>query len=302
MPVVDVHTHFSIETSPVSGDAEKLGYRVENRSITEHLAVMDALGIDVAVLSCPTIKYTLERPCCIRYIREVNKEGSRLSREYPQRFVFAAALPLPFIPDALEELECAKAEGACAAALVSNYEGMYLGDQRLEPLWTKLESLDMPVLLHPAAPQVYPSGPVTGKILPMFEFIVDTTRSVIDMICSGVFSRHPGLKVVVPHAGSCLPVALNRMRNVMLGTGRDVSLPVENLWYDLACDSFPQGVPILLEWTAPDHILYGTDFPAIPLPVLKDHLYAARTSPRLALFQEEILWKNAQALFRLSLC
>ena len=74
-------------------------------------------------------------------------------------------------------------------------------------------------------------------------------------------------------------------------------IPLEQLYFDLACDSFPNGVPILLTMTDPSHILYGTDFPAIPEPVLEKHLYSAKTCPQLAGSLEDVFWKNGEELF-----
>ena len=94
-------------------------------------------------------------------------------------------------------------------------------------------------------------------------------------------NRHPEVKVVVPHSGSCLPVALDRFYGIMRVKGENVTVPLDQLYFDLACDAFPRGVPILLTLTDPAHILYGTDYPAIPEPVLKGHLHSAMTCPQL---------------------
>lgn len=52
-----MHTHFSIETSRFASDADKIGFTVENKSLSEHLAFMDQAGITFSVLTCTTLKY-----------------------------------------------------------------------------------------------------------------------------------------------------------------------------------------------------------------------------------------------------
>lgn len=144
---------------------------------------------------------------------------------------------------------------------------------------------------------VYPKSPVTGKILPMYEFITDTTRTVLDVFASETLVRYSNVKLVVPHSGSCLPIAIDRFRGIMSVTGRTVEIPTDQLYFDLACDSFPNGVPILLTMTDTSHILYGTDFPAIPETVLERHLHSAKTCPQLEGSLEEVFWKNGERLF-----
>ena len=298
MSVLDVHTHFSIETSAISEDSDRVGFVVENKSIEEHLSVMDRLGITRAVLSCPTQKYLDDAGKCTVYCRQVNEAGSRIITEYPERFSFVASMPLPYVENALNELSYAvEVLGACGVGLCSNYAGLYLGNPKLEPLFDGIERAGVPVILHPAAPPEYPKDPVTGKILPMFEFITDTTRTLLDMFASGVLKRHPGLRIVVPHSGSCLPVAFDRYCGIMRATGQYEPAPIEQLYFDLACDAYPRGVPILLTLTDTSHILYGTDYPAIPEAVLRQHLDHTMSCKYFDECLDDVLWTNAARLF-----
>ena len=299
MPVLDVHTHFSIETSAISEDSDRVGFVVENKSAEEHLSVMDRLGITKAILSCPTQKYLDDPGACTAYCHQVNEAGARIAGQYPERFSFVASLPLPHIEYTLAELSYAvKDLGACGVGLCSNYGGIYLGNPDLEPLFDEIERAKVPVILHPAAPLDYPKGPITGKILPMFEFITDTTRTLLDLFSAGVLNRHPGLRIVVPHSGSCLPVALDRYYGIMRATRGCEPVPTDQLYFDLACDAYPSGVPILLTLTDTKHILYGTDYPAIPEAVLRRHLDSTLSCKYFDGCLEDVLWNNAAELFR----
>lgn len=300
MPVIDVHTHFSIETSSVAEDAERIGFAVENKSAREHLDAMDRLGITRAILSCPTQKYMDDEEACSAYCREVNETGSELMHEFRDRFSFAASLPLPFVKSAVNELVYAVDElGAVGVGLCSNYRGMYLGNEALEPLWNEIEKRELPVILHPAAPSAYPTEPITGKILPMFEFIADTTRTLLDLFSAAVLNRHPGIRIIVPHTGSCLPVALDRYYGIMRTKGGCEKVPLEQLYFDLACDAYPRGVPVLLTLTDTKHILYGTDYPAIPEVVLEHHMRNTQSAEWFAGNLDDVLWNNAYTLFPL---
>jgi predicted TIM-barrel fold metal-dependent hydrolase len=296
--VFDVHTHFNTETSRVAEDSASIGFTVTNRSSGEHLASMERLGISFSLISCPTLKFLDQPDACQDYCRQVNDTGAAIRDANPDRIAFAASLPLPDVAAAVAELERVwNTLGASAVCLTSNYSGRYLGDPSFEPLFDELDRLHCPILLHPVTPPAFPKSPITGQILPMFEFIADTTRTLLDMIAAGTLSRHPNLKVVVPHSGSCLPVALDRMKGVLQSMGRPFEIPLSQLYFDLACDAFPHGVPILLTWTQSDHIVYGTDYPAIPEFVLRQHLKNAIECPELAGQTEDALWNNAQRLF-----
>lgn len=298
MDIIDVHTHFSIETTSISEDSDKIGFTVENKSAEDHLAAMDRLGITKAILSCPTQKYLEDGDACTSYCRKVNEAGAIISGRNPEQFSFVSALPLPYVDRAIQELKYAADNlGAVGVGLCSNYRGMYLGSPELEPLYAEIEKRKIPIILHPAAPPTFPTEPVTGKILPMFEFIADTTRTLLDIFAAGVLNRHPGIRMVIPHSGSCLPVAMDRYYGVMSAKGGCEPIPLDQLYFDLACDAYPRGVKILLTLTDTKHILYGTDYPAIPEPVLVRHMENTKNCMELIGCLDDVLWKNAERLF-----
>ncbi|MCQ2559013.1 MAG: amidohydrolase [Oscillospiraceae bacterium] len=300
--VFDIHTHFSIEETAISEDADKLGYVVENHSIEEHLASMDRLGISFALLSCPTLKYLDDRERCIAYCHQANLAGAAIVAAHPDRFRFAALLPLPYADAACEELLfCVNELHASAVGLCSNYNGHYLGEAAFECVFQLMNEKHLVGLLHPAAPLDYPKNPITGKILPMFEFITDTTRTLLDLFAFGTLKRSPNVRLVVPHSGSCLPVALDRYYGIMRSQGSTEPAPIDQLYFDLACDAYPRGAKILLTLTDHSHILYGTDYPAIPEFVLRNHLNTTRTFEDFCGHNEEILGQNALQLLGITI-
>ena len=298
MKVFDVHSHFLVDGPQSSPDAARLGYSFQYHSIEEHLAFMDRIGIDYTLLSCPTQKYLDDPASCADYCKALNDTAAEIAARYPDRFGFAATLPMLCTDEALKELERAVSLGARGVGLCSNYNGVYPGDEKLHPIFEAVGETGLPMTLHPASPLNFPQGPITGKILPMFEFIADSTRALLNMFAAQTLNRCPGLKIVVPHAGSCLPPALERFMGIY-GTRNNIQVPLDRLWFDLACDSFPRGVPILLTLTDTSHIVYGTDYPAIPEFVLNTHIQNAKECPELiaAGAVEDVMWNNARALF-----
>ena len=294
--IFDIHTHFNVETTKVAEDSATLGFTVINRSMDEHLEAKARLGIDFSLISNPTQKYLDDESACAEYCRMVNNTGAEIRDENSDKIAFAASLPLPFVDAALEELDRAWNElGASAVLLSTNYNGMYMGDEALAPLFDRLNKYNCPILLHPTAPPEFPRQPITGQILPMFEFIADTTRTVIDMIAAEVFLKNPNLKVVVPHTGACLPTAIDRAMNVLRMVGKNNEFPKDQLYFDLACDAFPNAVKILLNITDVKHIMYGTDYPAMPVAVLEEHQKNA--GEFFMNDMEDVFWNTATTVF-----
>src|SRR5471030_2564022 len=141
---VDVHHHilpdfFFRETNdahnPVGGiapppwDAELM------------LSFMDAAGVDVAVTSISTPGVHVGDDARARSLaRRCNELSATLVQAHPNRLGGFAALPLPDVDGALEELAYAldtlKLDGV---VLFSNANGVYLGDARFEPVFAELE-------------------------------------------------------------------------------------------------------------------------------------------------------------------
>ena len=128
------------------------------------------------------------------------------------------------------------------------------------------------------------------------------------MLSRNVLVRYPNLKVVVPHCGSFLPLALPRMKSIlptMVAQGYmqpiDWKGNLSRLYFDLAGSPTVEVLRSLLTITTPDHILYGSDYPYLPDAVLKANLQRLKqtlaSDEELAPYSEDILWKNAERLF-----
>ena len=109
----------------------------------------------------------------------------------------------------------------------------------------------------------------------MIEFPFDTTRCVVDLALGGTLGAHPNARLVVPHVGSALPVLVDRVagftKAIAPGDGPPVDVVglLADLHYDLAGDATPRAIEALLNLTSPDRLLYGSDFPFPPAPVIE---------------------------------
>lgn len=311
---VDVHSHIIIpeyvEFLKAHGAELEETFPLPAWDAERHIAFMDRAGIRMAVLTMPAPQPyygdTEESAACIR---SVNEASAEMKRRYPERFKFCAALPLPDVEAAIREAVYAlDTLGADGVKLATNSRGQYLGDEALDPLMEVLNERHAVLIIHPHRPTPYPKEIISDTPLAMYEYPAETTRAVVNMLARNVLVRYPNLKVVVPHCGSFLPLALPRMQSILPAMVKqgymqpiDWDRNLSRLYFDLAGNPTLEVLRSMLTITTPDHILYGSDYPYLPDAVLKANLQklkqALASDQELAAYADLFLWKNAERLF-----
>ena len=77
---------------------------------------------------------------------------------------------------------------------------LQLDDPELEPIWTELESRNIPLLLHPQDGIGLDILEGYGHVLPVgVGFPMETTAVVSRLVFGGVLFNHPDLKIIVSH-------------------------------------------------------------------------------------------------------
>jgi predicted TIM-barrel fold metal-dependent hydrolase len=270
------------------------------------LATMDRLGVASAVLSVssPGVNFGNDAAAAT-LARAVNEAGAGLVALHPARFGLFASLPLPDIDAALAEtgyaLDTLHADGV---VLLTNYRGIYLGDPRFDALLAELDRRHAVAFMHPTGP--YCPGCPGGLDYPqpMIEFMFETTRAVTHLVFSGTLDRYPRIQFIVPHAGAAVPVLSDRIAGMIpaLGlpnapTADHVSALLRRLYYDLAGYAVPKMLPALFAVADPGRILYGSDWPFTPEPVVAKLSGLIDSTPVLdGETRSRILRANAQAL------
>ena len=312
--VVDVHSHnilpdYRAVLARHHAELEE-GFPLPAWDVDSHLSFMDSAGIACTVLSMPAPQPSFgDSEECRQVIRACNEYGARLKAAYPDRFRFCAALPLPDVESAVAEaIYALDTLGADGVKLATNSRGQYLGDEALDPLMEVLDSRQAVILVHPHKPVPVNESLIGRLPLAAYEYPAETTRAVVNMISRNVLARNPNVKVIVPHCGSFLPMAIPRMKAVhpaMLAKGFMGQIDWENnlsrLYYDLAGGASPEIVKMMLTVTTPEHILYGSDYPYMPDNVLQGNLTRMReqfaADKELAPYAERFFSENARDLY-----
>lgn len=270
-----------------------------------HLRFMRDHNIDKSYLSISSPGVYLSVPSkaattnATKLARQVNKFGSQLKAQYPDRFGFFASLPLPGIKESLEEIEYCfskldpKPDGV---VLMSNFYGMYLGDPDLDPVYEALNALNVTIFEHPTTPcteQNYLKYNVDGEVsnitpkewqsmnrpvatrqfaVPTLDFPFDTARTFADLFYSQIPTRFSQLRWIIPHAGGGLVPTLDRIvaystlyPNLNLTQSSVKETLARSFYFDLA-GPWPVhfAIPPLLRWVDYTHIMWGSDLPFTP--------------------------------------
>ena len=306
--VMDVHSHLItpefVSALETEGRLMDEGFPLPKYDVENHLKRMDEAGVQTSVLTLAA-----PQPSSVEVVRQNNEAAARIKKEHPGRFLFCAALPLPDVSKAIEEakyaLDVLKADGI---KLATNIDGQYLGAPELDTLFSVLNERKAVVILHPHRPEPVNHQVMQQTPLAMQEYLSETTRAVSNMISRNVLARYNNIKVIVPHCGAYLPLAIPRMKSltpVMQANKKvgeiDYEANLRTLYYDLAGAHSAETIRMLLTITTPDHLLYGSDYPYVAPQVLTKSLarmkaYLSKESDLVPL-RKMILYQNANWLF-----
>jgi aminocarboxymuconate-semialdehyde decarboxylase len=176
------------------------------------LADMDAQGVQVHALSLTRpMPYFGPPDYALKLARAFNDGTVRAHLQYPDRFVGLMALPMMDKDRTIDELERAsKLPGMRGVYLGCNIEGRDFSDPEFLPVFQRIETLGLPVFLHP-------NGAVGGKRYDPFYLAnilgnpFDTTIAACHLIYGGVMDKCPNLQINLPHAGGAVPMLIGRM-------------------------------------------------------------------------------------------
>ncbi len=312
--VIDVHSHIIPEEYMAFLEKHHAElqetFPLPKWNASDHLQFMNDMEIDYSILSLPAPQpYFGDSKESADIIRSLNEFSAKVRDSHSDKFKFLATLPLPDVKAAIEEVKYAfDVLHADGVKLATNSNGQYMGDAELDELMSVLNDYHAVIFVHPHRPEPYPEKIIQTTPLAMYEYPAETTRTIVNMISRNVLARYPNIKVIIPHCGSFLPLAVPRMKAVFpamkakgLMQNIDWEKNLSALYYDLAGVPTIELIKTMLTITTPEHILYGSDYPYQPNLVLKNNLQnlrkALKEDKELAPYADKILQQNAQKLF-----
>lgn len=236
---------------------------------------MDAAGIDLQVLSHQSPgSQRLPDDVAVSACRAVNDALAAAIAETPDRFAGFAMIPTMMPDAAADELQRSVEELGLKGAMIHGMsKGEMVDGEFYWPIYARAEKLGVPVYLHPAQPDKM----VTERYYapydqshpdftrPAWGFGVEAGTQAFRLILSGVFERHPELKILVGHLGEALPFWMPRIQANMSRPG---AKPVDfagifrrNFWITTSGFFADEALELCLKVLEPDRVLFAIDWP-----------------------------------------
>ena len=176
------------------------------------LKVMEEAGVDMAVIHMASLNLL-----GLEFCAAMNNGNARVAREYPGKLVPLAHVPLESSPAVMKELDRAINElGLRGVALETSSDKYTLGSPALTPLFEKINSLGVPVVIHPGNFRMVAGGSPASVMdamnnINMATMVEEENAKAATEILGGVLPKFPELKVLLPHHGGAMPLLLGRM-------------------------------------------------------------------------------------------
>lgn len=313
-PVIAVEEHFMHTSlaqhlgkaaSPPARVSERL-YDLEELRIAE----MDAAGIDMQVLSHQSPgSQRLPDDVAVAACRDVNDALAAVISRRPDRFAGFAMLPTNLPAAAADELTRAVEDKGLKGALVHGMNhGEFLDLPRYRPIFARAEKLGVPIYVHPGLPD----PTVTERYYAPYDsshsmmtkaawgFGVETGTQAVRLILSGLFDRHPDLKILLGHLGEAIPFWLDRIDDSFSRPGNPPSdfanVFRRNFWITTSGFFSDPALNCCLEQVSTDRVLFAVDYPYASSKDGVDWLSASDLDPAL---KARIFSGNARALLGL---
>jgi predicted TIM-barrel fold metal-dependent hydrolase len=252
--------------------------------------------------------------------RQANDEMAELVYKYPDRFVAAvAALPLNDMEATLQEVDRTindlKFRGV---QIFSSIQGKPLDSPELFPLYDKMATYDLPLLIHPVrgssqADYVDEKGSKYG-IWSIFGWPYETTAAMTRLIFSGIFNKYPTIKFLTHHCGAMVPYFERRISdaydmlemrypgNLKQGLTKSPIDYYRMFYADTAINGSTPALMCACSFFGPEHILFGTDMPfdsQLGLRLVRETIEGIEQMDVSDLYKKLIFEDNARKLFRL---
>ncbi|MBS1781475.1 MAG: amidohydrolase [Bacteroidetes bacterium] len=132
---------------------------------------------------------------------------------HPDRFIGLGTVPMQDIDLAIQEMErCITELKLPGLEIGSNINNQNLSDPIFEPFWQAAEDLNCALFVHPW--EMMGEGLMQKYWLPwLVGMPAETARAISSLIFSGVFHRHPRLRIAFAHGGGSFPFTIGRIQH-----------------------------------------------------------------------------------------
>ncbi|HSJ54839.1 MAG TPA: amidohydrolase family protein [Anaerolineae bacterium] len=268
---------------------------------------LDATAVDLmAVSPAPYLFfYYLDGPEGLSACQIQNDAIAAAVCRHPDRFAGLGVVPLQDTRLAVRELERVATELHFPGIEIStNVEGVYPGHERFWPFWEAVEALDLCVLFHPDQPVLGGEKLADYYLTNLMGNVIETTRSIADVVFSGLLEAFPKLKLCFVHAGGTVPYIRGRFEHgyhartePRARIGRPPSEYIRLLYFDTITHWHP-ALEFLVNTVGADKVYLGSDYPFDMGPA--DPVRFVQDAPGISAEDKiKILGENARKLLKI---
>jgi predicted TIM-barrel fold metal-dependent hydrolase len=294
---IDIFNHifpksFFDKMVSIAPNAKDINKRVRNIpcivDLDERFRIMDRFKdyVQIICLPNPPIETLGSPPISTDLAKLANDGMAELVRKYPDRFPgFIASLPMNDPEGLLKEAKRAIRDlKAVGVQIFTNVSGRPLDKPETMPLFDLMAELDRPIWMHPARGADFPDYKGEPKshyeIWWTFGWPYETSVAMAHLVFSGLFDRHPDIKIITHHLGGMIPYFEGRVGPGwdQLGTrtsDEDYTLVLKKLkrphldyfklfYADTAMFGAREATICGLKFFGPERVLFGSDSPFDP--------------------------------------
>ena len=267
---IDVHHHMfpPFYVKEREADMKASGFQLRPWTPQTSLDMMDKHGIATAFVS-PVQRLVMDTQSdrsekARSLARQSNEYCAQMMKDYPGRFGFFAALPLPDAEGSLKEigysLDTLKADGI---ALWTSYMDKWMGDPSFAQVYAELNRRGAVVFVHPARASCCRNLPGQSGII---EYDIDTARAIDSLLWDGTLAKNPNIKFIFSHSGGAFPVLAARIiddfpKNRAANAPNGVEYEFKKLYFDTAHAGRAPALDALKDIVPVSQVMYGSDAP-----------------------------------------
>ncbi len=283
---------------------------------------MDQIGDYRQVISLPNppLEAFTSPKQAIDLARVANDGLAELVRKHPDRFAaFVAALPMHEVDSSVAEGRRAMTElGAKGIQLFTNVNGKPIDAKEYEPLFALAAEQDLPIWLHPTRTAEF--SDYTAEKFSRYEmwwcfgWPYESSVAMTRLVLTGLFDRHPKIKIITHHGGGMIPFYDKRIENGLASLGgrtkeedysgvlKSLKRPFMDYFHDFYADTAlfgdSLGLDCALKFFGSEHMVFASDAPFGPIKLHTDAVEARDFDTKT---HDSIVKSNAEKLMKMTI-
>lgn len=266
---ITLHHHEKNKAWMMQGDKKFREIHSNCWDVSVRIEEMEKFHIDAQVISTIPVmfSYWAKANDGLKVAMFLNDHIAEIIHQYPQQFIGLATVPLQDIDLSIKELERVKSMGFRGVQIGSNVNQKNLTEQDFGEFFSVCETLDMCILVHPW--QMMGQEHMQKYWLPwLVGMPAETARAIASMIFSGVFDKHPRLRVCFSHGGGSFIPTIGRIEHgwecrpdlVAIDNPNNPRNYLGKFWVDShTCDH--KLLQYIIDEIGVDKVIQGSDYP-----------------------------------------